>query len=104
MTYEEMKRAVNRYFDDTSRTQGETREGLENLVDVIRERIDAAVCSCPDPDDCLWGGPACPAGERRKAAQSASDAACWRYAVENGMIRDGVDGVTLIWSCVETDT
>lgn len=26
-------------------------------------------CHCPDPDDCLYGGPACPEGERRKQAK-----------------------------------
>lgn len=36
MEYEEMKEAVDKFFGDTSRTQQETRDGLEELIEEIR--------------------------------------------------------------------
>lgn len=47
MSIEELKQAVQDFFGDTSRSQSETRAGLEELAGDIESYID----SLPEDDD-----------------------------------------------------
>ena len=46
MTLDELKAAVNRYFDDRSRSRDETRDGLGDLIEEIR-----ILMQCLDEDE-----------------------------------------------------
>lgn len=41
-------------------------DSMLGLVEACPPMPPISDCHCPNPDDCLWGGPACLDGEERK--------------------------------------